>query len=254
MDLGEIDGRLFVEHRRHRLRRARRLAVHATGDAGAASLGYARHHGRALLTSYVPRTIAITTAASSATRRARARDDRQLRAVRQQRADRARRARSTTGCWIWWWSRSDRGSRRVCGCRGCSTARSSACRGCTIRRIREATIEAEQPMTFHVDGEPVQGGTRCACASIRARCGSRCAESGSDRSTRSILTISRARQPRLRRTASARVLRRAAPARAGLLRVLIDVDDADRAACRRGRARSWRCSRRGGRGSCRPRR
>ncbi len=33
-------------------------------------------------------------------------------------------------------------------------------RGCTIRRIREVTIEADLPMTFHVDGEPVIGGTR----------------------------------------------------------------------------------------------
>jgi len=32
--------------------------------------------------------------------------------------------------------------------------------GCSIRRIREATIESDQPMTFHVDGEPAQGGTR----------------------------------------------------------------------------------------------
>lgn len=32
-------------------------------------------------------------------------------------------------------------------------------RGCTIRRIRDATIESDQPMTYHVDGEPVQGGT-----------------------------------------------------------------------------------------------
>ena len=31
--------------------------------------------------------------------------------------------------------------------------------GCTIRRIREVTIEAEQPMTYHVDGEPLDGGT-----------------------------------------------------------------------------------------------
>ena len=31
--------------------------------------------------------------------------------------------------------------------------------GCTIRRIREVTIESGQPMTFHVDGEPVAGGT-----------------------------------------------------------------------------------------------
>jgi diacylglycerol kinase (ATP) len=33
-------------------------------------------------------------------------------------------------------------------------------RGCTIRRIREVTIEADLPMTFHVDGEPVVGGNR----------------------------------------------------------------------------------------------
>ena len=36
--------------------------------------------------------------------------------------------------------------------------------GCTIRRIREVTIESDQPMLFHVDGEPVAGGTR-----LRAR-------------------------------------------------------------------------------------
>ena len=33
-------------------------------------------------------------------------------------------------------------------------------RGCTIRRIREVSVEADLPMTFHVDGEPVVGGTR----------------------------------------------------------------------------------------------
>ena len=31
--------------------------------------------------------------------------------------------------------------------------------GCSIRRITRATIESDQPMVFHVDGEPVQGGT-----------------------------------------------------------------------------------------------
>jgi len=36
--------------------------------------------------------------------------------------------------------------------------------GCTIRRIREATIEADAPMTYHVDGEPMSGGTK-----LRAR-------------------------------------------------------------------------------------
>ena len=33
-------------------------------------------------------------------------------------------------------------------------------RGCTIQRIREVTVEAELPMIFHVDGEPVIGGTQ----------------------------------------------------------------------------------------------
>lgn len=32
--------------------------------------------------------------------------------------------------------------------------------GCTMRRIRSAMIESDAPMTFHVDGEPVSGGTR----------------------------------------------------------------------------------------------
>jgi diacylglycerol kinase (ATP) len=37
-------------------------------------------------------------------------------------------------------------------------------RGCRIDRIRDVTIEAPLPMTFHVDGEPVEGGT-----TLRAR-------------------------------------------------------------------------------------
>jgi YegS/Rv2252/BmrU family lipid kinase len=36
--------------------------------------------------------------------------------------------------------------------------------GCTIRRIRAVTIESDRPMTYHVDGEPIDGGTR-----LRAR-------------------------------------------------------------------------------------
>ena len=31
--------------------------------------------------------------------------------------------------------------------------------GCSIRRIDRATIESDQPMRFHVDGEPFEGGT-----------------------------------------------------------------------------------------------
>ena len=37
-------------------------------------------------------------------------------------------------------------------------------RGCSIRRVREVTIESDQPMTYHVDGEPMSGGTK-----LRAR-------------------------------------------------------------------------------------
>jgi len=32
--------------------------------------------------------------------------------------------------------------------------------GCTVERGSRIVVEAEQPMTFHVDGEPVAGGTR----------------------------------------------------------------------------------------------
>jgi YegS/Rv2252/BmrU family lipid kinase len=32
--------------------------------------------------------------------------------------------------------------------------------GCSIFRTRQATVESPGPMTFHVDGEPVEGGTR----------------------------------------------------------------------------------------------
>jgi diacylglycerol kinase (ATP) len=31
--------------------------------------------------------------------------------------------------------------------------------GCAISQIRHATIECDTPMTYHVDGETVQGGT-----------------------------------------------------------------------------------------------
>jgi YegS/Rv2252/BmrU family lipid kinase len=31
--------------------------------------------------------------------------------------------------------------------------------GCTIRKVGRVTIESEQPMLYHVDGEPIEGGT-----------------------------------------------------------------------------------------------
>jgi len=33
-------------------------------------------------------------------------------------------------------------------------------RGVSIQKVERVTIESDGPMTFHVDGEPVQGGAR----------------------------------------------------------------------------------------------
>ena len=38
--------------------------------------------------------------------------------------------------------------------------RAAGARGWSIERIEQATIECDRPMLFHVDGEPVEGGTR----------------------------------------------------------------------------------------------
>jgi YegS/Rv2252/BmrU family lipid kinase len=41
-------------------------------------------------------------------------------------------------------------------------------RGLSVERIERATIECDHPMTFHVDGEPVEGGTRLAAKVLPA--------------------------------------------------------------------------------------
>jgi len=43
--------------------------------------------------------------------------------------------------------------------------------GCSLRRVSVATIESDQPMDFHVDGEPVKGGTSLH---VRVRPGALC--------------------------------------------------------------------------------
>jgi YegS/Rv2252/BmrU family lipid kinase len=40
------------------------------------------------------------------------------------------------------------------------TGRASGARGLSITRVERAAIECDRPMLFHVDGEPVEGGTR----------------------------------------------------------------------------------------------
>jgi len=48
----------------------------------------------------------------------------------------------------------------VCGLPRLFTGTIARQSGVTIRRVERVTIEAEHPLTFHVDGEPVSGGSR----------------------------------------------------------------------------------------------
>jgi YegS/Rv2252/BmrU family lipid kinase len=48
--------------------------------------------------------------------------------------------------------------RTVCGLPRLFNGTLERMKGCSIRRITEATIACDQPMTFHVDGEPVENG------------------------------------------------------------------------------------------------
>jgi YegS/Rv2252/BmrU family lipid kinase len=50
--------------------------------------------------------------------------------------------------------------RTVCGMPRLFTGGIARQVGVSIRQIERTTIESDQPMIFHVDGEPVQGGTR----------------------------------------------------------------------------------------------
>lgn len=156
MDLGEIDGRLFaniagVGFDAHV---ASRFAV--AGRRG--FIGYAGITARAL-TSYVPSTYRITSDGESVEARAvlvtianspqfgngaliapgAQVDDGVLDLVVME-----ERSRLATVCQV---PRLFNGTVRRIG-------------GCTIRQIRRVTIEADHPMTFHVDGEPVTGGSR----------------------------------------------------------------------------------------------
>ena len=54
--------------------------------------------------------------------------------------------------------------RTICSVPHLFTGTANRIAGCRIARVREATIETSAPMIFHVDGEPIQGGTR-----LRAR-------------------------------------------------------------------------------------
>jgi len=158
MDLGEIEGRLFANiagagfdaHIASRFAASRRRGF----------LGYAGITARALA-DYVPMTYRITTEGGTVESRA------VLVTI-------ANSAQFGNGALIAPGARVDDGvldlvvveerSRfaTVCQVPRLFNGTVGRMRGCTIRRIARATIESERPMTFHVDGEPVAGGTRLA--------------------------------------------------------------------------------------------
>lgn len=156
MDLGEIDGRLFANiagigfdaHVASRFAVATRRGF----------LGYAGITARAL-TSYVPSTYRITS-------------DDQSREARAVLVTIANSAQFGNGALIAPGAKVDDGvldlvvmeerSRvaTVCQVPRLFNGTVRRIRGCTIRQVRRVTIEADHPMTFHVDGEPVSGGSR----------------------------------------------------------------------------------------------
>ena len=156
MDAGEIEGRYFVNtagigfdaHIASRFATATRRGF----------LGYAGITARAL-TSYVPQTYRISSGGTRIDARA------VLVTI-------ANSAQFGNGALIAPGARVDDGEldlvvvqersrfRTVCSLPRLFNGTLARVAGCTLTRIRDVTIEADLPMTFHVDGEPVEGGTR----------------------------------------------------------------------------------------------
>ena len=163
------------QHRRHRRRRARRVAVQP-GDGAAAFSATSGITASALVT-YIPTRYRITTGGTRV-------DARAILVTIANSAQFGNGARIAPG------ARVDDGLldlvvveerwrlATLCQLPRLFTGTVARMRGCTIRRIREVIVEADQPMTFHVDGEPVVGGTRLTRGCIRGRCGSRCVTLG----------------------------------------------------------------------------
>jgi YegS/Rv2252/BmrU family lipid kinase len=160
MDVGEIEGRYFVNiagigfdaHVASRFATASRRGF----------LGYASITARAL-TGYVPQMYRISSGGAR----------QETRAVL---VTIANSAQFGNGALIAPGARVDDGEldlvvveersrfRTVCALPRLFNGTAAQIAGCSIKRIRDVTVEADQPMAFHVDGEPVQGGTR-----LRAR-------------------------------------------------------------------------------------
>jgi diacylglycerol kinase (ATP) len=162
IDVGEIDGRLFVNVAGIGVDAYVASQFNAAGNRRRGLLGYAVITARAL-TTYVPRRYRITSE----------RDQVEVRAVL---VTIANSAQFGNGARIAPGARIDDGLLDLVVIAERSrwaTLRQvprlfngtiERIRGCTRSRIRGVTIEADEPMTFHVDGEPIHGGTR-----LRAR-------------------------------------------------------------------------------------
>lgn len=162
IDVGELDGRLFVNIAGIGIDAYVATQFNAADNPRRGFAGYARLAGRALRT-YLPRVYRITTEAGRVEARA------LLVTV-------ANAPQWGNGAQIAPGARVDDGLvdlvvieersrfRTVCQLPRLFNGTVSRMQGCTISRVRQATIECDEPMTFHVDGEPVQGGT-----TLRAR-------------------------------------------------------------------------------------
>jgi len=161
IDVGDVDGRYFVNtagigfdaHVASRFARARRRGF----------LGYMNLTARALA-SYVPLEYRISV------------DGGPIQTVRAVLVTIANSAQFGNGARIAPSARVDDGEldlvtfeersrfRTVCALPRLFNGTVNQIAGCTIARLRELTISADAPLTFHVDGEPVAGGT-----TLRAR-------------------------------------------------------------------------------------
>ena len=158
MDMGEIGDRLFVNLSGIGLDAHVASQFNLPANVGRGFAGYLRLGARAFL-SYVPAWYTITTGNVGRTVRA-------VLVVVANSVQYGNGAKVAPG------ARVDDGeldlvvveerSRFATFCRAPRLFTGSLARagGYSIQRIREATIECSEPMVFHVDGEPIVGGTR----------------------------------------------------------------------------------------------
>ena len=160
MDVGEIDGRYFVNIAG--IGFDAHIAAQFVSSTRRGFLGYARITARALR-SYVPLTYRIT-------------HDGVTDETRAILVTIANSAQFGNGARIAPGARVDDGLldlvvvrersrfRTICSAPRLFTGTADRLSGCTTTRVRDVTVEADAPLTYHVDGEPVHGG-----ASVHAR-------------------------------------------------------------------------------------